>query len=172
MPPFSIINLLIFQGAWFSAALLKDQSLWLMLGLLLVHAVFSPSKQYDLRVVVVILPIGMAVESLMIATGLVVYHSEFLLPVWMVLLWCHLAVSFNHSLRWMQSIPAIWQSVLAALTGAGSYAAATRFGAIALPDTQILNLMMIAVIWGIQLPLMMKLAYHVTRGRLVCPVYK
>ena len=170
MPLFSVINLVTFQAAWFSAALLRDDSIIILVLLLLVHAYFSPKKQIDLYTVMLVLPIGIASEFLMISTGLLSYQSEFILPVWMVLLWIHLSLSLNHSLEWMQKIPMIWQSVLAALAGAGSYAAATNFGAINLHNSQVVSLLIIAVIWGIQLPLMMKVAKYVKRGRLTCPI--
>lgn len=169
MPLSSIINLVIFQAAWFSAALLRDGSIIILVLLLAVHAYFSPKKQLDLYTVMWVLPIGIASELLMILTGLLSYQSELMLPIWMVLLWVHLSISLNHSLEWMQKIPVIWQSVLAALAGAGSYAAATNLGAINLPNSQVVSLMIIAVIWGIQLPLMMKVAGYVKRGRFTCP---
>lgn len=172
MPLFSLINLALFQASWFSAALLRDQSILLMLLLLAVHAYLSPSKRADLCVVAVILPVGLIAESLMISTGLMSYQSSWSLPVWMILLWCHLAVSLNHSLAWMKNISVIWQAVLASLAGAGSYAAAANLGALQLLHSQVLSLLIIAAIWAILLPVMMILARHIEQGRLACPAYK
>ena len=170
MPLFSIVNLVVFQSAWFSAALLRDNSIVVMVFLLAVHAYLTPKRQVDLYTVMLILPIGIASELLLISSGLLSYQSGLLLPVWMVLLWIHLSLSLNHSLLWMQKIPVIWQSLLAALAGAGSYAAATNFEAIHLHESQVASLLIIAAIWAVQFPLMMKVAKHVRLGRLICPI--
>ena len=172
MPLFSIINLFIFQASWFSAALLKDSSIIIMLLLLVAHAYFSPKKQADLYTMLLVLPIGLASEVLMIATGLLSYQSELILPIWMVLLWMHLGLSLNHSLSWLQKVPWIWQSVLAGLAGAGSYAAAANLGAINMFNPQVFSLMVIAGIWAIQFPLMMKVAKHVNQRGSAWPIYK
>lgn len=170
MPLFSIVNLVVFQCAWFSAALLRDNSIVVMVFLLAVHAYFTPKRQTDLYTVMLILPIGIASELLLISSGLLSYQSGLLLPIWMVLLWVHLSLSLNHSLLWMQKIPVIWQSVLAALAGAGSYAAATKLGAIHLHESQVTSLLIIAAIWAVQFPLIIKVAKHVRLGRLICPI--
>ncbi|WP_181389771.1 DUF2878 domain-containing protein [Leucothrix pacifica] len=170
MPLFSIINVVIFQLAWFSAALLKDNAIIVMLLLLVIHMIMTTKRQVDIYTVMLILPIGIASELLLLSTGLLSYQSQLILPVWMVLLWVHLSLSLNHSLEWMQKIPVVWQSVLAALAGAGSYAAAANLGAINLPGSQVTSLLLIALVWALQLPFMMKVARHVKLGRLTCPI--
>lgn len=172
MPLFSIVNLVIFQAAWFSAALLKDNSIVIMVFLLAVHAYLTTKRQADLYTAMLILPIGIASELLLISSGLLSYQSGLLLPVWMVLLWIHLSLSLNHSLEWLQKVPVIWQSVLAALAGTGSYAAATNLGAIHLHESQVTSLLIIAAIWAVQFPLMVMIAKQVKSGRLICPIYK
>ena len=172
MPLFSMVNFIIFQIAWFTAALLRDDSIIVLVLLLIVHGLFSPSKNADLCTVLLLLPVGMVSEMLMISTGLLSYQSELALPIWMILLWIHLCLSVNHSLVWMKKTPVIWQSVLAALAGTGSYAAASGFGAINWHNSQVISLLVIALIWAIQLPLMMKLTQYVKQRNLACSVYE
>lgn len=172
MPLFSIVNLIIFQTAWFSAALLKDDSVVILVLLLALHAFLSTKKQADLCALISLLPIAIVSEFLMITTSLLSYQSEYILPVWIMLLWGHLCLSINHSLEWLKKVPLVWQSLLAALAGTGSYAAATSFGVIKLHNDQVISLLIIAVIWAVQFPLMLKVSRHVKQGSSICPIYK
>lgn len=168
MPLFSIANIVIFQAAWFSAALLRDQALWLMLPLLAIHFYFSPSKRADLNLVLYLLPLGLLAEALLLLTGIVSYNSALALPLWMVLLWVHLIISCNHSLKWLQSVAAKWVAVLGGLAGASSYVAAGKFGALQVATPQLLNLAIIGLLWAALILIMTQVAKYNNQRVIKC----
>jgi hypothetical protein len=149
MPLFSIVNIFVFQAAWFSAAILRDQAFWIMIPLLVLHFYFSPCKRDDLKLILLLLPLGMVVELILILTELVRYSSALVLPIWMVLLWLHLILSFNHSLKWLQTTYGGLVFVMGGVAGACSYAAASNFGAMQIASPRIYNLIVIALMWSV-----------------------
>ena len=158
MPLFKILNFGLFQAGWFAAALMLDNAVWIMLGMIALHFIVSPSRLADVRLLIVLLPIGLTFEILMIALGFVTFSSAFVLPIWMILLWCLLILSFNHSLSWFANIPLVFQVVLSAAAGLASYLAAQQFNALTIGDPKLLNGAGIALVWALQLPVMMAIA--------------
>lgn len=160
MPLFLITNIVGFQVAWFSAALLRDQALWLMIPLLALHFYFSPSKRSDLKLVMYLLPLGLLAEALLLLTGIVSYNSALMLPIWMVLIWVHLIVSCNHSLKWLQTSPAILVGVLGGVAGSSSYIAAGKLGAMQIAAPEITNIAIIGVLWTAIILIMTQVAKY------------
>jgi len=159
MPLFKILNFVLFQAGWFAAALMQDGAIWIMLALVVLHFCISPSKLADAKLLLMLLPIGLTLEILMISLGFVTFNSIFVLPIWMILLWCLLILSFNHSLKWLRDIPKIWQVLLSGCFGAASYFAAQKFAALSIGEPILLCGLAIAVVWAIQLPVML----HITK---------
>ena len=85
MPLFKILNFVLFQAGWFAAALMQDGSVWIMLGLVVLHFMISPTRLPDAKLLLMLLPIGLTLEVLMISLGLVVFNSAFVLPIWMIM---------------------------------------------------------------------------------------
>lgn len=158
MPLFKILNFGLFQAGWFTAALMTDNAVWIMLGMVALHFVISPSKLADARLLIVLLPIGLTLEVLMIALGFVVFNSSFVLPIWMILLWCLLILSFNHSLNWLANIPLVLQVILSGVAGLASYVAAQKFEALSIGEPILPYGAGIALVWAVQLPVMMVIA--------------
>ncbi|MGB1311925.1 MAG: DUF2878 domain-containing protein [Leucothrix sp.] len=168
MPLFKILNFGLFQAGWFVAALLKDQSLWVMLGLVVLHVAISPSKRSDARLLLFLLPIGLTLELLMIVLGLVDFNSNLMLPIWMILLWCLLILSFNHSLQWFQNIPLVFQVVLSGVAGLASYLAAQKFQALSIGEPKLWCSLGIALVWAAQLPVMMMITKYINAKERSC----
>ena len=76
MPLFKILNFALFQAGWFAAALMLDSAVWLMLGMVVMHFVISPTKLMDARLLIILLPIGLTLEVLMISLGLYFVSGE------------------------------------------------------------------------------------------------
>jgi len=155
MSLFKILNLVFFQVGWFTAALLQDASVWIMLALLVLHFCFSPSKLADIKLLLILLPIGLTLEILMISLGFVTFNSALVLPIWMILLWSLLILSFNHSMSWLRGIPWGWQVLLSGVVGSASYFAAQQFNALNIGEPVLIYGVAIAVVWAIQLPMML-----------------
>lgn len=158
---FKILNFVLFQAGWFTAALMLDDAAWIMLGMVALHFVISPTKLADARLLIILLPIGLTLEVLMISLGFIVFNSAFVLPIWMILLWCLLILSFNHSLKWLRDIPLAFQVVLSGIAGLASYLAAQKFEALSIGEPLLLYGAAIALVWAIQLPVMMVITKQV-----------
>lgn len=155
MPLFKILNFGLFQAGWFAAALMHDDSNWVLLGLVAFHFVISPEKRLDAKLLLVLLPIGLTLEVAMIYLGFVSFNSALILPIWMIGLWCLLILSFNHSLKWLRELPLLVQVILSGGFGVASYLAAQKFQALNIGEPQLQYAAAIALVWAIQLPVML-----------------
>lgn len=151
IPRFVWLNAFIFQALWWSAVLLGDQAVWLMLGLLILHGYVSPSRYADLAILPLAL-LGWLVEAEMVALGIIQFQSQLAFPVYMLLLWIGLVWSFNHSLAWLQPLPWWGLSVLGAVAGGLSYYAAHQLGALQWGLEPWLSVIVIAIHWALLLP--------------------
>lgn len=168
MPLFKILNFALFQAGWFAAALMMDGAVWLMLAMVLLHFAISPSKLADARLLLILLPIGLTIEALMISLGFVSFNSAFVLPIWMILLWCLLILSFNHSLKWFRDIPLALQVILSGAAGLASYVAGQKFAALSIGEPSLYFGAAIALVWAIQLPVMMMITKQVNAEGMSC----
>jgi hypothetical protein len=154
-------NAIIFQALWFASILgAKAYVAWpavLLLFILIIWG-FVFSKQYrpDLRMVIVGVLVAFSVEPIWIGQGLVVYPLQpesYFPPLWIVALWVGFAVSFNHSLKWLQNRYLLG----AALGGFGSVCsitAAFRLEAIGLPQGWLAFVIQYGLIWAIIVPIL------------------
>ena len=168
MPLFKILNFGLFQAGWFAAAFLLDDAIWLMLGMVVLHFIISPSKLADARLLMFLLPIGLTLELLMVSFGFVTFNSAFVLPIWMILLWALLILSFNHSLSWLRSIPLALQVILSGGAGLASYVAAQKLDALSIGEPVMYYGAAIALVWAIQLPVMMVITKQVNAKGVPC----
>ncbi|RVU82727.1 DUF2878 domain-containing protein, partial [Leucothrix sargassi] len=142
------------------AALLREHAFWVMVPLLVLHFYFTPSRREDLKLLLFLMPLGMAVEAILLSTDLVRYESDWALPIWMVLLWMHLIVSCNHSLQWLQKTPFPIVAVLSGVAGASSYAAASNLGAMIVASPRLTNLAIIGGLWAVLFVIMSRVAKY------------
>ncbi len=161
MLPFKLTNVLLFQGVWLGAALLRDDALLILISLIVVHFWLSPNRRHDLWCVLLLTPLGIAVDTLPSLTGVVSFNSTFtVMPVWMMLLWVALVFSLNHSLSWLHNLAIYWQASLGALAGASSYLAAERLGALSFSVSSQQAFALYALIWLLLLPLLLHLGHY------------
>ena len=104
--------------------------------------------------------IGMALDSLVLAGGLLRYtsgqYSAALPPHWMSAMWVLLATTLNVSMGWLRG--RYWlAAVLGAVAGPLSYAAGVRLGAASFVDAP-LALGGLALGWALAMPWLMALA--------------
>lgn len=164
----SLANAAAFQLVWFAAVIGAGSGrAWpgvlAVLLFALLHLSMNPRHwSADLSLVLSAAVAGFALDSVFVATGLLRYAAPWpsgaLAPAWIVALWINLALTLNHSLRWLQPRP--W---LAAALGAGaavcSYLAAARgWQAVefAAPETR--TLAIVAACWALLLPMLCTVA--------------
>lgn len=146
------INAVLFQLAWFAAALLTEYAAGIILSLLVLHFYLSPCRKTDSKLLL-LAPIGWLTDILLIQYG-VFYADQTQWPLWLALLWAMFAISLNHSLKWTMNIAPLWLVLIGAVAGTSSYLAAINFNALfsSLP-TQLL-IVYLATTWALLLPLM------------------
>ncbi|MGY3914287.1 DUF2878 domain-containing protein [Aeromonas australiensis] len=143
-------HLLGFNLYWLLAV--KWQQPGPLLAMLLLHFLFSPSRQRDWR----LLPIAVAgclLDALLWQLGLFRFPSGF--PLWLVLLWLGFALTLAHGMRWLQRLPRWQQALFGVFGGASSYVAGAAMGAVHLPWGIWISTALLAVIWMWWLPVLL-----------------
>ncbi len=155
MKRFWLINLGFFQMSWYTAALLTDYATVIILGLLALHFVLSPSAKADARLLL-LLPVGVLADALQI--GLIGNFSGTAsptiagFPLWLLCLWAMLVISLNHSLKGLERMSAPMLAVLGAAAGAGSYYAGIKLGALQTTWSNTAFLGITGAVWSVLLP--------------------
>jgi hypothetical protein len=157
MKRFWIINLVLFQATWVSSAFFTEQAVFIAPLLVALHFFLSPTRRDDFRVLL-LLPIGLLLDSLMIGLGTFSAHpniaNQTWFPVWLACLWVMFIISFNHSLNWIMKCPKVILFLLGFVGGTSSYWGGIKAGALqsTWPDVWVLSTL--AVSWGLVIPLL------------------
>ena len=169
----TLVNVAGFNAVWFSSVLGAANGMpWLG------PAVFVPfcaltlgrggKTRADLAAMGVCTITGLVLDSSYLWMGLVSYASPWpsihVLPVWLLVMWLNFALTMNHSLAWLGSRPWL-AAAFGSFGGATSYYAGARLGALNFESDPALAVGVIAVAWGIALPLLYRAA-----GRRKSPV--
>ncbi len=160
----ALANAVVFQLAWFAAVIGAGRGLaWPGVAAVAAFALLQlgtrpDTRAADLRLIALAAVAGFALDSVFAATGLLRYAapwpSAWLAPAWIVALWVNLALSLNHSLRWLQRWP--WLAgVMGAISAPLSFLGAARgFDAVAFASPTWRTLAIVAACWAVLLPLL------------------
>ncbi|EMN8776551.1 TPA: DUF2878 domain-containing protein [Pseudomonas aeruginosa] len=99
---------------------------------------------------------GCVLDVLLGVLGLFDFHGE-ILPVWLALLWLVFASGLRHCLAWAAS-PAWWGGLLGAAGGPLAYWGGASLAGVGLPWGNGASAVVLALVWAVWLPLMLKLA--------------
>ncbi|WP_048695061.1 DUF2878 domain-containing protein [Catenovulum maritimum] len=163
-------NLICFQACWFLAAIYQHNAVIWMFGLLLIHFLLSHSKRSDFRLLPIAV-LGLFVDQILSIFQIVQFKTSQLdfsvinnlVPIWLALLWIALAISFNHSLAWLNRIKLRYVSLLGLVFGPASYYAGAQFNALTLSVSELNFLITYACIWSVLLPLCTLLASRLNK---------
>lgn len=147
---FWMINFVIFQLVWWLLVLKGNTALEFGAALILLHFILSPSKICDLKLMLLIAPIGIIIDTGLLLTG-VFEFTQF--PFWLGLLWLMLTLTFQHSLTPFRFFSIGLQSLLGGIFGTLSYFAGAKLNAVMLPLDLPLSLLILFIIWSIFFPL-------------------
>ena len=142
-------HLLGFNLYWLLAV--KWQQPGPLLGMLLLHFLFSPSRLRDWR----LLPIAIAgclLDVLLWRLGLFQFPAGF--PLWLGLLWLGFALTLSHGMGWLRRLPGWQQALFGLVGGTSSYVAGAAMGAVHLPWGIWISGALLAVIWMGWLPVL------------------
>lgn len=123
----------------------------------------------DLRLLALIVPLGVASDSLLAASGWLHYAqpwpSAMFAPMWIVAMWVGFAFTLNHSLAFLRRRP-LWSALLGLTCGPLAYLTAERVFHVVVIATPILPpLIALAIGWAVLLPLLFWLDRQLTTLR-------
>ncbi|MFW9082752.1 DUF2878 domain-containing protein [Pseudomonas sp. P2757] len=154
-----LANAALFQVGWF-ACVLGGNSLWLLVALavLVIHLRWIGSWAAEGRLILSVVIIGIAVDSVLRSLGVFEFTDlSPLIPLWLMLLWALLATTLRHCLQW-SARPWWLASLLGALGGALSYYAGGRLAGVQFPYGEVPTLIGIGLLWALLFPLLHSLA--------------
>jgi hypothetical protein len=161
-PVLLVFNVAGFQAVWFSCVAGAGHGLlWPGLVATVVFAAmmlrFGGHCRQDLRALILLLPLGIAIDSALAYSGWLVYELplpwSWLAPAWIVALWVGFILSLNHSLSFLRHRP--WLAALfGALGGPAAYAASANvLGAVAFGVPSLQALLAVGLAWAVFMPL-------------------
>lgn len=169
------IDIVGFQSTWWAAALGAGTGRWepgLIVGVLVMvlQLFLANSRAALFATLVVAALLGIAFESLLIASGLVTYAATWPValapPAWLIALWMVFATCIEATARMVGGHALIKGALLGAVVAPPTYWAGLRFGALELAEPIWLPLLATAVIWAIATPIMMATFAAVSNSRL------
>jgi hypothetical protein len=158
-----LINYLGLQLGWLACAWgAANGRIWLgplVVSIhLAIHFLWSKSRRRDAVFIAIATLLGLLVDSLQKATGLVVYAADlplipWLAPPWIIAMWTLFGTAISTSLKWLNDRYAL-AALLGAIFGPLSYRAGGAFGAASFPLGDLLTLGILAAIWAAILPVL------------------
>lgn len=154
-------NALGFQAVWWTCVLGAGAGAgWAgplaLAAFTALHLRLTPTPARDLRLLAAAVLLGLVVDGLLGASGLLVYASDngprALAPMWILALWAGFALTLTHSMAFFARRP-LAAAAFGLLGGPVAYAgAATVAGAVAFPAGSGPALAAVAAGWTIALP--------------------
>lgn len=157
------INFLIYQIGWFACVLGGAYHRpWLGTSiaalLVCVHMILTTERPNQIRLMFAALCVGMFVDTLLLILGVYSFPSgsvvNWLPPLWMTVLWIQFATTFRYCLAWMSRRYIL--CALSAFVGAPlAFWGGERMGAVLLLSPRTWNMLILASVWTIALPLLL-----------------
>lgn len=137
------VNALLFQLGWFICVLGgSTAALLFTIPYLVFHFGWYSELKGEWRYTLIVLALGLALDSLNLAFG--VFETDSGFPIWLACLWILLATLLPHGLHWLRYRPLL-AATLGAIGGMASYNAGILMG---VAETE--NLTLSRIIWMAQ----------------------
>ena len=162
----SAFNLVFFNLLWLTCVLGRNELLWLSAPAILVYAGFLLATG-TLRASSLIAPalVGLTIDLALVSGGILDFNPHTLLPAWMILLWLLFATTLNLSLGWLRRY--FWITALAGgFAFPLNYRIGAELGAVSFSAPTPLVLALLASVWMVGLPLLVRLSSTVENYRL------
>ncbi|MFO1428966.1 MAG: DUF2878 domain-containing protein [Candidatus Competibacteraceae bacterium] len=156
------VNILSFYLGWFACVLGAARNVaWVgtvaALLLIILHLWRRAWPASELRLILLSGGVGLVLDSLPVALGLVAYPSGTIMvnfaPYWIIVLWMLFATTLNSSLSWLQGRLRL-AALLGAVAGPLAYYSGARMGGMALLEPWP-ALSVLALGWSLALPLLL-----------------
>ncbi len=146
-----LINFVLFQAVWFSCVVGGGVygTIWpgiFFVTLLVLSLRNSKCMRQDVLLAMLAMLFGWLIDTLWERLGILDFPGLTIAPSWIVLLWLGVALTVNHSLRYLRDRP-ILGLPLVALFAPVTYLAGERLGAVHVPDPY--QLWVISLAWAV-----------------------
>ncbi len=161
-----VINLVVFQIAWFACILGAGFGLpWLGVVVVtlsaIVHLVYARFGRAWVVLLLMAFVLGWGFDWLVFRSGAMGYpeHARLLtaVPLWMPFMWVNLATTLHLSMAWMKRRYVI-AVLFGFLGGPGAYFTGMKLDAVVLGDDLLRSLLIIGVEWAVAMPLLLVFA--------------
>jgi Protein of unknown function (DUF2878) len=128
--------------------------------LLALNILIAEDPIHEARVIVEVGAIGFLIDTTLALAGIFVFHPGTIdprCPIWLVALWMMFGSTLTASLAWLSARVAV-ASITGAIAAPLSYLAASRMGAFAIPGLIAPRLVIIAIVWAVVFPGLLKIA--------------
>jgi len=150
-----IINFVLFQSGW-SVCVVAGEMSWLVLTvtalILGIHGRWIVDDHREWLVMCVFAVLGILVDSLFGALGLLEFSGNIPLPLWLACLWLIFSTTLAHSLFWLHK-HLLLAAVLAAISAPLSYFVGANLTSVSLNSSVWKSLLSIAAFWACFFPL-------------------
>ncbi|MCH9692521.1 MAG: DUF2878 domain-containing protein [Gammaproteobacteria bacterium] len=154
------LQLFSFQIFWLTAVLGRNQWLPVLLFLLLLHFLFTPTRINDLKILILAF-LGIAVDGSLLLLGVFKFSQP---PVWLAALWLAFVLSIGHSFVYLRRLKLYWIAALGAVCGSYAYFISWKLGAVELPLGPMPSSFVVAILWAILLPTLVKTDLWIREG--------
>lgn len=160
-----VANVVAFQVGWVACVLGAARGMpWigpvLVAVLLGLQLRFLPDPRRFARFLAAAGLLGLVLDSTLGALGLFVFHVSafpaWVCPPWLTALWMLFASTLPLSLNWLTERPRL-AALLGAVGGPASYYAGASLGALDLSGHTVTSLLILAAVWGILMPTLLRL---------------
>ena len=142
-----------FQIMWLVLIFGGNKWLPVPVAILVMHFILTPSRLDDFKVLSLAFG-GFFIDLCMTTLG---FFSFTEWPAWLMVLWIAFILNLGHSMRFLRNFKLMFLISFSALGGVYAYWASWKFGAVDLPRGALLTLTIVSIIWGVFLPLCVKL---------------
>lgn len=168
-----ILNGALFQIGWFAAVL--GGNVWAvptLLMILIAHRQWWVRSEKEWWLILAVTLLGCGLDSLWVGLGVLMPGGEslmngqsgWLMPAWLVCIWIMFSMTLCHVFSWLHGQYAL-AAVLGAVAGPMSYLAGAKLSGLALGEPQWQSLFAMGVVWGLLMPILMRLAQRVYSNR-------
>jgi hypothetical protein len=162
-----VTNLLSFGIGWFACVMgeangTPSYGVAVAAMLLALNILVAEDALHEARVIAAVGAIGFVIDTILAFAGIFVFdprtsNPAWLCPIWLVALWMMFGSTLTASLAWLTARTAI-TSIVGAIMGPLNYFGAARISALAIPAPVAPRLAIIAIVWAVVLPGLLRFA--------------
>ena len=157
-----IFNILGFQISWWICVLSANSHMiylgpMAMVLFLFIHFWKIAMNYNEIKLIVIFGIAGTIIDTIFMFSGILSYNGLYsenimIAPLWITAMWCGFSATINHSMAWLNEK---WNLsfLLGLIFGPLSYLTGEKFGAIVFFVDMKIIIMVLAVVWGISIPL-------------------